>query len=291
MKTIKTIDSMRQTKKGFHESNKSIGFVPTMGSLHEGHLSLIRRAREENEIVIVSIFVNPLQFNQSHDLEQYPRNFKRDEQLLMNEDVDYVFYPTKEEMYPNSLSVDLNLSKRKDVLCGATRPGHFEGVLTVLTKLFNIIAPNRVYFGLKDAQQVAVVDGLIKDLNFDIELIPVPTVRESDGLAMSSRNVNLLKEEKEESHYLYQALLKGKGVVEEGDWSREQVISTVQSELEHHLSGEVDYVDCLTYPELSSEISKIHDIIIAVAINYKQARLIDNIILKPSGEVKYRSEP
>ncbi|MDQ0350835.1 pantoate--beta-alanine ligase [Alkalibacillus filiformis] len=290
MKTIKTIEDMQLKQDELHKEQKSIGFVPTMGYLHDGHLALIKEARKENDIVVVSIFVNPLQFNQASDLEQYPRDFERDEKLLIEEGVDFVFYPSKEAMYPNPLSIDLSLNQRGDVLCGATRPGHFEGVLMVLTKLFNIVNPNRVYFGLKDAQQVAVVDSLINDFNFNIELVPVPTIRESDGLAMSSRNVNLSTYERQEAYKIYQALLKGQKLIKASNWTRQRVLDEVESFLKHTLSGEIDYVDCLTYPELTREITEKHDIIIAVAVKYQNARLIDNIILTPSGDVKYRSE-
>ncbi|MDV2580807.1 pantoate--beta-alanine ligase [Alkalibacillus haloalkaliphilus] len=290
MKTIKTIEEMQLTQDELHKQQRSIGFVPTMGYLHDGHLALIKEARKENDIVVVSIFVNPLQFNQASDLDQYPRDLERDEKLLIEEAVDYVFYPSNDAMYPKPLSVDLSLNQRGDVLCGTTRPGHFEGVLMVLTKLFNIVNPNRVYFGLKDAQQVAVVDGLINDFNFNIELVPVPTVREVDGVAMSSRNVNLSTDERQEAHHIYMSLLKGQQLIQASNWTRQDVIDEIDNFLKHTLSGQVDYVDCLTYPELTREITEKHDIIIAVAVKYQNARLIDNIILTPSGDVKYRSE-
>ncbi|WP_188206000.1 pantoate--beta-alanine ligase [Alkalibacillus aidingensis] len=291
MRTIKTVNEMKDVQKHLHKKGMTIGFVPTMGYLHEGHLRLVKEARKQNDLVVVSIFVNPLQFNQTSDLEGYPRDFARDEQLLANEQVDYIFYPSQEEMYPSPLSIEMSLIRRGDVLCGATRPGHFEGVLVVLTKLFHIIGPDQVYFGIKDAQQVAVVDALITDLNFDLKLVPVPTVREPDGLAMSSRNVNLKENERKESPYLYQALLVGASYIQKTDsWTRSRVIDQVKTYLKQHISGKIDYVDCLSYPDLEDDIHGNNDIIIAIAVKYQDARLIDNVILSSSGDIKYRSE-
>ncbi|WP_411953311.1 pantoate--beta-alanine ligase [Alkalibacillus sp. S2W] len=290
MKTIKTIQTMREVADDCYYHGQTIGFVPTMGYLHDGHLALVQEAREQNDIVVVSVFVNPLQFNQSADLNHYPRDFERDESLLKAEAVDYIFYPNVEEMYPKELSTQLTLAKRGDVLCGATRPGHFEGVLVVLTKLFNIISPHRVYFGLKDAQQVAVVDGLIEDFNFSTELVPVPTTRESDGLALSSRNVRLTENERLEAPMIYQALQAGQSLIKNNqDWKRDDVLRLVNDELQA-IQGTIDYIDCLTYPGLSSDILVEHDIIIAVAVQYQDARLIDNVILRPDGKFKYGGE-
>ncbi|MET3682315.1 pantoate--beta-alanine ligase [Alkalibacillus flavidus] len=287
MKTIKTIESMREIKKTCYAQGYSIGFVPTMGYLHDGHLALVKKSRQQNDIVVVSVFVNPLQFNQSSDLTSYPRDFERDEKLLAEEGVDYIFYPDVNEMYPHALSTDMRLIRRGDVLCGATRPGHFEGVLMVLTKLFNIISPHRVYFGLKDAQQVAVVDGLIDDLNFDIELVPVPTVREADGLAMSSRNVRLTTQERLEAPKINEALEKGQQLIaEDNQWTRMAVIEKVESVL-NQINGDIDYINCLSYPELTNDIKHDDDIIIAVAVQFQQSRLIDNVIITSTGDLKY----
>lgn len=291
MKVITTIAEMVEVRQKLQLQNKTVGFVPTMGYLHDGHLKLINTALKQNDVVIVSIFVNPLQFNQNSDLESYPRDFQRDEAILHEHGVDFVFYPSVEEMYPNPLSIKMNVVKRTNVLCGKSRPGHFDGVVTVLTKLFNMTQPTRTYFGLKDAQQVAVVDALIKDFNFNIELIPVPTVREHDGLAMSSRNVNLLPDEREEAPHIYQALLTGKKYIENNKkWSRHEVIQEVTDYLLKHTTGEIDYVECLNFPHLNDDIQPNHDIIVAVAIQYKKARLIDNIILNQSGQFIFRSE-
>ncbi len=194
-------------------------------------------------------------------------------------------------MYPNQPSIEMNVTKRTDVLCGTSRPGHFEGVVMVLTKLFNIVNPDKVYFGSKDAQQVAVVDALIKDLNFNIKLIPVSTIREADGLALSSRNVHLNPYERDEAAHIYQSLLKGQRyIMDNADWKRNEVINITKSYLSEHTTGKIDYVDCLSFPNLNKDIESKHDIIIAVAVYYEKARLIDNLILDSSGAIKYGSE-
>ncbi|TFB23986.1 pantoate--beta-alanine ligase [Filobacillus milosensis] len=290
MKIIKTIEEMHKLKNELQMKNQSLGFVPTMGYLHDGHRKLIKEAKSLNEKVIVSIFVNPLQFNQSSDFDNYPSDVERDENILKDDGVDFLFYPSADEMYPGPLAIQMNVVRRTDSLCGVSRPGHFEGVVTVLTKLFNIIQPNDVYFGVKDAQQVAVVDALIEDFNFDINLYPVPTVRETDGLAMSSRNVNLEPKEREEAKYIYQALLYGQQYIQSHKWTRTDVIHEVKEFLNANITGDIDYIDCLSFPELNDEISENHDIIIAVAVYYKKARLIDNIILNHQGRIKFGSE-
>ncbi|GEL76177.1 pantoate--beta-alanine ligase [Tenuibacillus multivorans] len=291
MKTVRTIEEMRSIKNDLKNNHNSIGLVPTMGFLHEGHRQLIQSSRQENDVVVVSVFVNPLQFNQSSDLESYPRDFERDEKIMEQDGVDYVFYPTALEMYPRAMTISMSVDRRTDVLCGQSRPGHFEGVVTVLSKLFHIIAPTSAYFGLKDAQQFAVVDALVHDFNFEVNVTPVPTVREEDGLAMSSRNVNLETDEREEAKHIYQALLHGQTFIKQhDDWSRQEVINEVKGYLEFHITGEIDYIDCLSFPELSKDLTVGDDLIIAVAVYYKKARLIDNIILNAQGEFKYKGE-
>ncbi len=177
------IQDMQTMMQQYRLEGKTIGFVPTMGYLHEGHIALLKKAREENDIVALSVFVNPLQFGPNEDFARYPRDIERDERIAKENGVDVFFCPSVEEMYPHPLSVQVTVKERVDVLCGKSRPGHFDGVATVLTKLFHIVMPTRAYFGMKDAQQVAVVDGLIRDFHFPIELVAVPTVREEDGLA------------------------------------------------------------------------------------------------------------
>ncbi|WP_027963353.1 pantoate--beta-alanine ligase [Halalkalibacillus halophilus] len=288
MNIIETIDQMNNEKYSYQQEGKSVGFVPTMGYLHEGHLKLIEESNKNNDITVVSIFVNPKQFNQQSDLDGYPRDITRDQELLKQYDVDYIFYPDSKEMYPTSLTIDLSLSSRGNVLCGKTRPGHFEGVLLVLSKLFHIVSPTHAYFGLKDAQQVAVVKALVEDLNFNIQIIPVPTVREKDGLAKSSRNVNLEPLEREEASHLIKALYVGRKCLIEHGLKRNEIIRSVNDYLNKHVTGQIDYVDCLSYPTLSNEITENHAIIIAVAVKYKKARLIDNFILNSNGDFIYK---
>lgn len=272
--------SLKKRKEG-----KSIGFVPTMGYLHEGHIHLIRKARQTDDIVVLSIFVNPLQFGPSEDFERYPRDEKRDLEMAEQEKVDAVFIPDTKEMYPGPMSIQLTVRDRTDVLCGKSREGHFDGVATVLTKLFHLTQPNRAYFGLKDAQQVAVVDALIHDLNFPIELVPVPTVREEDGLAKSSRNVYLNGEERKQAPYLFKALEHGRFLVRNGVNNRETIINEVRNFIKEHTHGKIDYVDLLTYPELKPLDEIDERVILAAAVYFDNARLIDNLIFHPDRRI------
>ena len=210
MKVITTIKELQQVIQRTKKQQNTIGFVPTMGFLHEGHCALLKQARNENDIVVLSIFVNPLQFGPTEDLDRYPRDFDQDQKVAEKIGVDYLFHPSVSEMYPYEPSVTLTVNRRTDVLCGASRPGHFDGVATVLTKLFHIVQPDKVYFGKKDAQQVAVVHGLVTDFNFPLEIIAVDTVREEDGLAKSSRNVYLTAQERVQAPNTVSKLTKGR---------------------------------------------------------------------------------
>jgi pantoate--beta-alanine ligase len=277
MKVIRTISEMQAAMKKERRDRKTIGFVPTMGYLHEGHLTLLQKARETNDIVVLSIFVNPTQFGPNEDFDAYPRDFERDEKLAKEAGADYVFYPDIKEMYPGEISISVSVQKRVNVLCGSKREGHFDGVATVLIKLFNIVTPDQAYFGMKDAQQVAVVDGLIHDYNFPIELAPVETVREEDGLAKSSRNVYLTEQERKEAPVLYASLQAAKERIGQGEKNPEAIRSFVKEYIETHTSGIIDYVEIYSYPQLT-EINKLEGkIIIALAVKFSKARLIDNI--------------
>ncbi|MGS2776278.1 pantoate--beta-alanine ligase [Robertmurraya sp. GLU-23] len=279
MKVITSISQMQKEVQSLKNDKLSIGYVPTMGYLHEGHVRLVKNAREENDIVIMSIFVNPLQFGPNEDLDAYPRDFERDSEIARNEKVDYIFYPSVEEMYPSKPSVTLVVQKRVDVLCGSSRPGHFDGVATVLAKLFHIIQPTRAYFGMKDAQQVAVVDGLISDLHFPIELIPVETVREEDGLAKSSRNVRLTPKEREEASVLYKSLKEAENQIHAGERDVEVIILNMKNTISMNSSGAVDYIEIYSYPELEKLEVLEGKVIIALAVKFSNARLIDNLVL------------
>lgn len=264
---------------------KKIGFVPTMGFFHEGHLKLMEEARKENDLVVTSVFVNPLQFGPNEDYERYPRDEKRDMELAEKVGVDILFMPTRQEMYPGEMSISLKIHQRTDVLCGRSRPGHFDGVITVLTKLFHIVQPDHVYFGMKDAQQVAVVDALIKDLNFPTKLIGLPTVREKDGLAKSSRNVNLTEKERKEANWIYEALQYGQRLIQNGENNPSIVVKEVKDIIKRNTSGTIDYVDIRSYPHLEEIRSINQQIVLAVAVYFKQARLIDNLLIDKNGTI------
>lgn len=284
MKVITTIKDMQQEMKKEKQLGRSIGFVPTMGYLHEGHATLLGAARTENEVVALSIFVNPTQFGPNEDFDTYPRDFERDERVAKEANVDYLFYPSVEEMYKSSRSVAITVRDRVDVLCGQKRPGHFDGVATVLTKLFHIVTPDRAYFGKKDAQQVAVVDGLIEDFNFPVELRAVDTVREADGLAKSSRNVYLTDKEREEAPVLFKSLQSALQLLEGGEKQVEIIKGTIRKEIEQHTSGKVDYIEVYMYPELKPIKKAAGKIIIALAVQFSKARLIDNVIVDVQGD-------
>lgn len=278
MKVITTIKEMQAiiNKQKFQE--KSIGFVPTMGFLHEGHLTLLNKARQDNDIVVLSIFVNPLQFGPKEDYAEYPRDFERDCALAESEKVDFLFYPSVQEMYPNEPSVKVSVQDRTDVLCGKSRPGHFDGVATVITKLFNIVMPTRAYFGKKDAQQVAVLEGLIADFNIPVELIAVDIVRENDGLAKSSRNVNLLSKERQEATVLYHSLQAAEAAINEGERNPVNLIRMISGMITNESTGTIDYVKIYSYPQLKPLEKLEGTIIIALAVKFTKVRLIDNYI-------------
>ncbi|KRF53300.1 pantoate--beta-alanine ligase [Bacillus sp. Soil531] len=284
MKVITTIKDMQQEMKKEKQLGRSIGFVPTMGYLHEGHATLLGAARTENEVVALSIFVNPTQFGPNEDFDTYPRDFERDERVAKEANVDYLFYPSVEEMYKSSRSVAITVTDRVDVLCGQKRPGHFDGVAMVLTKLFHIVTPDRAYFGKKDAQQVAVVDGLIEDFNFPVELRAVDTVREADGLAKSSRNVYLTDKEREEAPVLFKSLQSALQLLESGEKHVEIIKQAIRKEIEQYTSGKVDYIEVYTYPGLKTIKQAAGKIIIALAVQFSKARLIDNVIVDVQGD-------
>jgi pantoate--beta-alanine ligase len=280
MKVITTIHEMQLEINKQKNQSRSVGYVPTMGFLHEGHLTLIKKARNENDVVVLSIFVNPLQFGPDEDYDSYPRDFERDRALAESEHVDFLFFPSVEEMYPSSPSIKITVEDRTNVLCGKSRPGHFNGVATVLTKLFNIIMPHRAYFGLKDAQQVAVVDSLIKDFNFPIELRPVEIIREHDGLAKSSRNVNLRPEERLQAPVLYKSLQAARKSIENGERNAQNIIRIVSNIIETETNGLIDYVELYSYPQLKLLEQLSGTVIIAIAVKFSTVRLIDNLIIE-----------
>ncbi|MBD7964734.1 pantoate--beta-alanine ligase [Fictibacillus norfolkensis] len=277
MKQINSIKDMQKLIADEKRAGKVIGFVPTMGYLHDGHLSLIERAKNESDVIVVSIFVNPLQFGPNEDFDRYPRDLDRDQKLALKAGADVLFFPETKEMYPQESVVTVSVNKRVDALCGESRVGHFDGVATVLTKLFHIVSPDFAYFGLKDAQQVAVIEGLVEDFNFPIKVIGCETKREADGLAMSSRNVYLSDSERQEAVHLSESLIRAKKWLLEGESGETE--QKMIKYLEEHTSGIVDYCKILSYPELLPPTPESKKLIIAVAVKFSKARLIDNVIL------------
>lgn len=260
-------------------AGRTIGFVPTMGFLHEGHLSLFRKAAETSDCVVASIFVNPTQFGDREDYINYPHDTERDARLAEEAGVDALFLPDESAVYPNGKEVTVKVNEKTEVLCGKSRPGHFDGVATVLTKLFNIVRPDHVYFGMKDAQQVAVVTSLIQAFHIPVRLISCPIVREPDGLAKSSRNVRLNADERKEAAELSKGLQQGMDAVKRGERDFDKIADAVRGYYRTHLKlGDIDYVDVLNYPDLKRNGKMLSGrFIIACAVCYGHARLIDNM--------------
>lgn len=280
MKVVKRIDEVRAAVQQAREAGKRIGFVPTMGYLHEGHLSLVDRAREMTDYVVMSIFVNPLQFGPNEDYDRYPRDLERDERLARQRGVDLLFAPDVAEMYPEPIKTKVHVADLSAPLCGASRPGHFDGVATVVLKLFNIVQPDYAFFGLKDAQQVAVVSRMVRDLNVPVTIVPCPIVREADGLAMSSRNVYLSAEERRQAIVLYESLQWAKDAIASGvrDW--ETLKRGVRERIAQKPLADIDYVDILAYPELVPPRGVPGEqVLIAVAVRFGRTRLIDNALV------------
>ncbi|MDF2721634.1 MAG: pantoate--beta-alanine ligase [Paenibacillus sp.] len=285
---IETIQELRtQIKQARREveqtkQTSSVGFMPTLGFMHEGHLSLIRRAKQENDIVVVSIFVNPLQFGKNEDFDKYPRDTERDVRIATEAGADFVFVPSVAEMYPSPILTTVVVGQITDVLCGASRPGHFEGVATVVTKLFQIVQPDKAYFGMKDAQQVAVIEQCVEDLNMPVQIVRCPTFREADGLAMSSRNVYLNGEERKQAVILSATLQKVGDWLQEPDMNMERVTSLIRESIESVPLARIDYADIRTYPRLEPVTSmgqwRESDIVVALAVKFGKTRLIDNRI-------------
>jgi|UniRef100_A0A7C3UUP5 pantoate--beta-alanine ligase len=279
MRVVRKIRTMQSLAKEAKRKGKVIGFVPTMGYLHEGHLSLVRIARKRSDLCVVSIFVNPLQFGPKEDFKEYPRDIKRDKKLLAKEKVDILFYPDEKEMYPDNYATYIKVERLTEGLCGRSRPGHFQGVTTVVGKLFNIVMPDISVFGQKDAQQAFVIKRMVRDLNLPVKIIVAPTVREKDGLAMSSRNIYLTPKEREEAVVLYRSLMMAKEMIEKGERNPNLIIGKMREMIEE-TSGKIDYISIVDTKELR-EVDLIKgEVLIALAVYFGKARLIDNIILR-----------
>ena len=278
-KVITTINEMQSIVKQHQREGKTIGFVPTMGALHDGHLTMMKQSVSENDLTVISIFVNPLQFGPNEDFDAYPRQLDDDVAAVKKLQVDYVFHPSVDEMYPEELGIHLKVGHLAQVLEGTQRPGHFEGVVTVVNKLFNIVQPDYAYFGKKDAQQLAIVEKMVKDFNLPVHVIGIDIVREKDGLAKSSRNIYLTSEERREAKHLYQSLRLAKNLYEAGERDSNEIISQIAAYLNKNISGYIDDLGIYSYPNLIQQ-SKIHGrIFISLAVKFSKARLIDNIII------------
>ncbi len=277
---ITTISELRSYLNAQRKKGKTVGLVPTMGFLHEGHLSLIRAANRDNDVVVTSVFVNPTQFGPNEDFKSYPRNIERDTELSMSAGADVVFYPSVSEMYPNGSSTFVEVEgNHTQILCGASRPTHFKGVTTVVNMLFNIVQPDKAYFGQKDAQQAAVLIKMVNELHINLELIVCPIIREGDGLAMSSRNTYLSTEERKQAVILNKALKKGEKAFMSGEKNTANIVSIITEKINEMPLAEIDYVSIYDYPSLE-KIENISDkAIAAVAVKFGKTRLIDNIIL------------
>ena len=279
---IERIAEVRGILDEARAAGKRVGFVPTMGFLHEGHASLMRRAREENDVVLVSIFVNPLQFGPSEDFEAYPRDLDRDLAVCAEAGVDLVLHPPVAEMYPEPMTMSFSVGAIGNVLEGATRPGHFDGVATVVAKLFNIAGPCRAYFGEKDAQQLVVIRRLARQLNFPVEVAGCPTVREPDGLAMSSRNVYLGPEERKAAAVLNRALGEGASRIGAGERSSVAVVEAMERLVGDEPLAKLDYAVCVDPDTLGEPADLGGPVLLAVAAWVGKARLIDNVMVSPA---------
>ncbi|RED39505.1 pantoate--beta-alanine ligase [Paenibacillus sp. VMFN-D1] len=291
MKAVRTIEELRSSIKALQINlgpEATVGLVPTMGYLHEGHASLIRRAREDNGIVVVSIFVNPIQFGPGEDYETYPRDEARDLALAEAEGADLVFLPSVETMYPRPTKTKIMVSDITTRLCGASRPGHFDGVTTVVSKLFNIVQPDKGYFGMKDVQQVAVLQQMVQDLNMNVEIVPCPIVREEDGLALSSRNVYLSEEERRQALVLSRSLREAAAAVSEGTGvTAGDIRNLLQRVISQSPLADIEYAEVVSFPGLQpysddEEISgKDEAVLMALAVRFGRTRLIDNRLFNP----------
>jgi len=280
MRIITSITEMQQQADRFRQEGKSIGLVPTMGYLHEGHLSLIREAKKRSNVVVMSIYVNPIQFSPNEDLEDYPRDFKRDVELAQAAGCDIIFYPDSNQVYPGEYLTYVNVEEITGVLCGISRPTHFRGVTTIVAKLFNIVKPHLAVFGQKDAQQALVIKRMVADLNFDIKIIMAPIVRERDGLAMSSRNTYLSQGQRNQAAALSQALFEAKEKIVEGERNAAILKKLISSRLENLSDGEIDYIEIVETTLLSPVQTLAGEILVALAVKIGKTRLIDNIIIE-----------
>ncbi|MGM9971611.1 MAG: pantoate--beta-alanine ligase [Anaeroplasmataceae bacterium] len=280
MLVVKTVDEVRKIVKEWKKQGLSVGLVPTMGYLHEGHQSLIEKSVSENDKTVVSIFVNPIQFGPTEDLDAYPRDLEHDKLLVKKAHGDLIFNPEPSEMYPPHFTTSVNTNEVSELLCGAKRPVHFGGVCTVVSKLFNIVKPDKAYFGQKDAQQLAVVKRFVRDLNFDIEIVGCPIIREADGLAKSSRNTYLNKEERQSALILSKSLNLGLEALKNGLRDPKKLIEIISNNISTEPLAKIDYVDVVDSVNIQHVDTIKGEVLVAIAVYIGHTRLIDNFIYK-----------
>jgi pantoate--beta-alanine ligase len=280
MKTVQTIKEVRKQVEKWRKKGLTVGMVPTMGFLHEGHESLIKKAVKENDRVIVSIFVNPIQFGPTEDFAAYPRDLKKDEKLCKEAGANLIFNPEASEIYYEDATTTVNVLELSDGLCGAKRPVHFGGVCLVVSKLFNITTPDKAYFGEKDAQQLAVIKRMVRDLNFNIEIIGCPIIREADGLAKSSRNTYLNEEERKAALVLNKSLKLAKKSIDSGENSAEKIIEIIKNKIETEVLSRIDYIEIVNSYTLKPVDTIASSTLIAIAVYIGKTRLIDNFTVE-----------
>ena len=280
MKIVETVKEVREQVKEWKKQGLTVGFVPTMGYLHEGHKSLMDAARKDNDKVVVSIFVNPMQFGPTEDLATYPRDLDHDAALCESAGVDLIFHPEPEEMYEKDFCSFVDMTGLTEGLCGETRPIHFRGVCTVVSKLFNIVTPHRAYFGEKDAQQLAIIKRIVRDLNFNIEIVGCPIIREKDGLAKSSRNTYLSIEERTAATILNKSLTKAKELLYSGERNSKEILALIKETIESEKLAKIDYIEIVDSLSLKP-VDKIEkSVLVALAVYIGKTRLIDNFIFE-----------
>ena len=282
MRIISAVREMQNLSNQIRLEGKTIGFVPTMGFLHEGHLSLVRESKSKADVTVVSIFVNPTQFSPNEDLDKYPRNYERDEKLLKDSEVDILFYPSSEDIYPENYLTYINVENITSVLEGEFRPTHFKGVSTIVSMLFNIVKPHIAVFGQKDAQQAAVINKMVSDLKYDIKIIISPIIRETDGLAMSSRNVYLSPAERDDALFLFRSLNYCKEMIEKGEKDFLRIKNDLETNIKMPDTALLDYIHLVKLPEFKvvDKLDWGEDYFILIACKIGKTRLIDNILIK-----------
>lgn len=280
MRVIEKISDLKAIIRSQKSSGKTIGFIPTMGFLHQGHMSLVKASKDDNDFTIMSIFVNPTQFGPNEDFDKYPRDMARDTKLAEAAGVDVIFAPLKDEMYPAGYKTYVDVVDITNALCGKSRPGHFKGVTTVVTKLFNIVEPDKAYFGQKDAQQVIVLKKMVRDLNMNLEIVTCPIVRESDGLAMSSRNTYLTSEQRNGALVLSKSLFEAEQMIKDGERDVAKLIGHISEKISAISFAEIDYVEVTDIINLEKVDTINGKVLIALAVRFGNTRLIDNVIVE-----------